>query len=219
MKSFSKIALLLTIFLTLATVTGVMATFDYALYAPPTLYKGFNMQVGVFTWIGLEELPDDSNAGENHIALIERIINSSEGLNTPSSHLNDVINQRIQLSKETASSVAPTKGGNLKSLFNTDEMRELHFLLHFNPDENGNVTEYYLYTFERSILGYQQRIVISPVYKTWVTLREDGKWKAMRSWEGSAETIFYDTKQGSGKDMTINPLTWVEKQKPTVTEN
>ncbi len=209
MKSVSKIALFLTTFLMLGTIVGVSATFDYAIEQPQPENAQLNIQMGVFNWVGAEELPEDSAAGENHIALIERIVNSEEGLNTPSSHLNEVIQQRIDQDKKTASSVAPTQGGNLKDLFNTSEMRELHFLLQFQPTLDGTVTEYYLYTFERAILGNTQYIEVTPVYKTLISLVNE-QWKAMRSWTGKAQTIYYDAKQGGGKLMTIAPDTWFE---------
>ena len=207
MKGFTRIIVigLLAMF---ATITGVFATWRYAEQPTGSKVQQVGMTVVGFFWENAGTLPEDSDAGENHIALIERIINSEEGLNTPSSHLNDVINQRVDLNKNTASSVAPTKGGNLKRLFNTSEMRELHFNLYFTV-HNGQITEYFLYTFERSILGNKQDVQVSPVYKTQITL-QDGVWKAVKSWLGSARTIYYDTQQGSGKDMTIAPTTWQE---------
>lgn len=209
MRSPLKITTALLAFLAAVSAVGVSASFFYADADPEAQAQSVVAQVQNFYWDNAGALPEDSSAGENHISLIERIINSNEGLNEPSSHLNDVISQRVDLNKNTASSVAPTKGGNLKSLFNTDEMRELHFLLQFAPT-NGVITEYFLYTFERAILGNKQGTLISPVYKTQIIL-ENGIWKAAKSWKGKAETIYYDTQQGSGKDMTINPNTWVEE--------
>ena len=209
MKLFPKICALIATCLTLVTVAGVSARFTYANGTPTPQEEGAFVHVALFYWEGAGSLPEDSNIGSNHIALIERIINSEEGLNTSNSHLNDVIEQRVDQNKQTASSVAPTQGGNLKNLFNTSEMRELHFLLHFQPNSDGTIDEYYLYTFERSILGSKQYVEVSPVYKTLVSL-VDGQWKAMKSWAGKAETIYYDAKQGGGKLITIAPGTWYE---------
>ncbi len=207
MRGFTKIMGLLLL-VAIGTVASVSATWQYAEYPSNEQIREVNMQVVSFYWDSAETLPEDSVAGENHIALIQRIVDSDEGLNNPASHLNEVISQRVELDKNTASSVAPTKGGNLKNLFDTDEMRELHFNLEFYP-QDGQITEYFLYTFERDILANRENVQISPVYKTQITL-QNGVWKAVKSWKGLARTIYYDTKQGGGKDMTINPVTWQE---------
>lgn len=209
MKSFSKATFFLASLLMAGSIAGVSATFRYAVGNPQSVDTKSSFQISPFNWEGAEELPHDSIAGKNHLALIERIVDSEEGLNTASSHLNDVISERLGENKETASSVSPTRGGTLKKMFNTREMEELHFLLYFTPDENGEITEYQVYTFERSLLGSKEGTTVQPVYKTTVVLKSGG-WDAVRSWHGKATTVFYDTKQGSGKDITIDPSSWEE---------
>lgn len=195
---------------TLATVAGVTATWTYAREPALSVVENVPIAMGVYNWDGAEELPEDSSGGENHIALVERIVYSTYGLNNASSHLNDVIEDRKSEAKDTASSVAPTQGGNLKDLFNTSEMEKLDFLLWFVFDEQGQVISYELFTFETSILGTKEGVRVTPVYRTLVVLDENGKWKPTHSEKGSALTIKYDAKQGGGKNLTVNETTFIK---------
>ena len=195
---------------TLATVAGVTATWTYAREPALSVVENVPIAMGVYNWDGAEELPEDSSGGENHIALVERIVYSTYGLNNSSSHLNDVIEKRKSEAKDTASSVAPTQGGNLKDLFNTSEMQKLDFLLWFVFDEQGQVISYELFTFETSILGTKEGVRVTPVYRTLVVLDENGKWKPSHSEKGSALTIKYDAKQGGGKNLTVNETTFIK---------
>ena len=195
---------------TLATVAGVTATWTYAREPALSVVENVPIAMGVYNWDGAEELPEDSSGGENHIALVERIVYSTYGLNNASSHLNDVIEDRKSEAKDTASSVAPTQGGNLKDLFNTSEMQKLDFLLWFVFDEQGQVISYELFTFETSILGTKEGVRVTPVYRTLVVLDENGKWKPSHSEKGSALTIKYDAKQGGGKNLTVDETTFIK---------
>ena len=195
---------------TLASVAGVRASWKYAGGEYKTTENDGEVGLTVFAWDGAEELPEDSSGGENHIALVERIVYSTYGLNNASSHLNDVIEDRKSEAKDTASSVAPTQGGNLKDLFNTSEMQKLDFLLWFVFDEQGQVISYELFTFETSILGTKEGVRVTPVYRTLVVLDENGKWKPSHSEKGSALTIKYDAKQGGGKNLTVNETTFIK---------
>ena len=210
MKLFSKIMLGVLCMTTLATVAGVTATWTYAREPALSVVENVPIAMGVYNWDGAEELPEDSSGGENHIALVERIVYSTYGLNNASSHLNDVIEKRKSEAKDTASSVAPTQGGNLKDLFNTSEMQKLDFLLWFVFDEQGQVISYELFTFETSILGTKEGVRVTPVYRTLVVLDENGKWKPSHSEKGSALTIKYDAKQGGGKNLTVNETTFIK---------
>ena len=210
MKLFSKIMLGLLCMTTLATVAGVTATWTYAREPALSVVENVPIAMGVSNWDGAEELPEDSSGGENHIALVERIVYSTYGLNNASSHLNDVIEKRKSEAKDTASSVAPTQGGNLKDLFNTSEMQKLDFLLWFVFDEQGQVISYELFTFETSILGTKEGVRVTPVYRTLVVLDENGKWKPSHSEKGSALTIKYDAKQGGGKNLTVDETTFIK---------
>ena len=210
MKLFSKIMLGVLCMTTLATVAGVTATWTYAREPALSVVENVPIAMGVYNWEGAEELPEISEDGENHIALVERIVYSTYGLNDTSSHLNEVITQRISQAKDTASSVAPTQGGNLKDLFNTSEMEKLDFLLWFIFDDQGQVRSYELFTFETSILGTKENVRVNPVYRTLVELDENGKWKPTHSEKGSALTVKYDAKQGGGKNLTVDETTFIK---------
>lgn len=211
MRLFSKILLSLLCVTAVASVAGVSASWHYTNGEYKTAEQNSSIALTAYHWDGADELPEDSNIGENHLALVERIVYSSEGLNTASSHLNDVIQSRINNSKDTASSVAPTQGGNLKPLFNTSEIAKLDFLLWFIFDEQKQVVSYEVYTFETDILGKKESVRVKPVYRTIIEPAQDGKWKATHSEKGSAETIKYDVQQGGGKYLTINPRTFVKE--------
>ena len=210
MRLLSKILVSLLCVTAVASVAGVSASWHYTNGEYKTAEQNSSIALTAYHWDGAEELPEDSKIGENHIALVERIIYSNQGLNTASSHLNDVIKSRINNSKDTASSVAPTQGGNLKPLFSTAEMEKLDFLLWFIFDEQKQVVGYELFTFETDILGNKEGVKITPVYRTVIELAQDGNWKATHSEKGSAETIKYDVQQGGGKYLTVNPRTFVK---------
>ena len=170
-----------------------------------------DIKVQVVPWEGYEQLPD-TNVGENHIALIERIVNSNVGLNNSSSFLNEYIEDRINDDKDNAASVAPTPGGNLKDLFNTAEIRLLDFMIHIHFDNNGGVSFYEVYTFETALVGSSAGKNVSPIYKT-ILSYENGRWTPSQTIVGSATTMRYDAKQGGGKNITVDPASFVQSSK------
>ncbi len=181
-----------------------------------------HVELGLFAWEGSEILPGGGGetpenpdipvpevpVGENHMALIKRLVESDVGLNNASSFLNSYIEDRLDDNKDNAASVAPTPGGNLKSLFNTYEMSQLDFMIHIVTDSNGQ-TIYEIYTFETALVGNKEGIEADPVYKTILTL-QNGRWTPIKTSLGKGYSMRYDAKQGGGKYMTINPDTWVQ---------
>ena len=91
-------------------------------------------------------MPEDSEEGLNHRALIEKIINGqSIGLNSSDSYLNKQIESRLDgsllvPSRDTLGSMAVTQGDELNDLFSL-ETEGVAFLIHMVSD-----TEYHLYT-------------------------------------------------------------------------
>ena len=193
--------------LLLTTVSGVYANWKYPL-RQPTIEMQVPIQIIDFFWAGAEDLPEDDSVGENHIALIERLTISEYGMNDPDSFLSQYISDRIQDSKDTVSSVAPTPGGNLKDLFNTSEMRQLSFMIKLNLSNDDQIIGCEIYTFQTSSLSSSVGREVSPVYKTTMKL-EDGKWLPERTYEGKSVTMKYDAKQGGGR-ITVNPDEWEE---------
>ena len=196
---------IVAVLLILSTVAGVYATWQY-----PTKQPGAEVQNSIhivdFFWTGAEELPENDEVGENHIALIERITISEYGMNDPDSFLSEYIADRIDESKDTVSSVAPTPKGNLKDLFNTSEMKKLDFMMQLYLSDNGQIIGCDLYTFLTADLGFSVGRTVSPVYKTVLKL-EDGKWLPEITYKGKSVTMKYDAKQGGGR-ITVSPEKW-----------
>ncbi len=208
-KSLSRLVMIITLCITLLTVSGVFATWYYVSDPTPQgVQTNLLLTANEFYWEGAEELPESDKVGENHIALIERITLSDQGLNTPSSSLSKYISDRIDDNKDNTASVAPVPGGNLKNIFNTPEIALLDFMIHHTLDENGEIIACDVYTFESALTEKQQiGKTIYPVYKTTLNY-VDGMWKAVLSRVGSAMTMKYDAQQG-GTRITIDPSSWI----------
>ena len=191
--------------LLLTTVSGVFATWKYPTQQP-TVEAQIPLQITDFYWTGAGELPELDDVGENHVALIERLAISEYGMNNPDSFLSSYISDRINASKDTVSSVAPTPGGNLKDLFNTSEMQKLDFMIQLYLSEDDRIIGCEFYTFQTDDLGYSVGKAVSPVYKTIMKL-ENGKWLPEITYEGKSVTMKYDAKQGGGR-ITIDPKKW-----------
>lgn len=198
---------------------GVKGFWFYAMNEPGSIVT---LSAGIFAWEGSDQLPggggttDPENpdtpvqppVGENHLALLKRIIDSDLGINNHDSFLSNYIQSRTHENKDNAASVAPTPGGNLKNLFNTTEIAKLDFMIHIYTDQNKNITGYEIYTFETELVGAKVGIEVNPVYKTELAYIEN-KWVPVKTIIGKGYSMRYDAKQGGGKYMTINPDTWV----------
>lgn len=203
-----SIILIFAIFLLVAfSPRLVYATWNYPDPSSIQNSSKLNMNVGVFVWEGADDLPQNDNVGQDHVALIERITQSEYGMNNPSSFLSQYIEDRINDEKDTVSSVAPTPGGNLKDLFSTSAMRALDFMMHLHLDANGNILFCEIFTFSTSLVGNTIGATISPVYKTELEYRNNA-WLPKYTQSGSAKTMKYDAKQG-GTRITISPASWV----------
>ncbi len=206
-KSLSKMFIIVSLCIILLTMSGVFATWYFSLdQSPEDIDDNILLGINDFYWDGAEQLPESDKVGENHIALIERMTLTEFGLNNSTSFLSEYIQDRIDDGKNNASSVAPTPGGNLKTLFNTPAMALLDFMIYFTFDENNQISSYDIFTFETALIGNQQDQTVYPVYKT-TLVYSDGMWKAATSKIGTATTIRYDVKQG-GVRITINPTSW-----------
>ena len=161
------------------SLTGVYATWSY--FDPPKpLENELDVGMGLFEWKPEEILPTESKIGENHMALIELILNENNkgyGLNYDKkqvleSYLNSV---GIIFSNQK------TTKGNMK--FVSDETKALYYCVEKITD-----TMYYAYTFVvadlRGAAGTADKI---PVYRT--VLEKTDKWRAPKSYFGYASTI------------------------------
>ena len=170
---------LLCSLLILASIGGVFATWCYAQHPVETANEGLNITLSEFVWAPEEILPTQSAIGENHLALIELILNERDkgyGLNYDSKNvLESYLNK-----KGIIFSNQKTTGGNLK--FVSDETKQLYYCIQKISD-----TLYYAYTFTYSDLNSAKGTNTAiPVYRT--LLEKTSTWSATKSYFGYAKT-------------------------------
>ena len=171
--------LLLILSIITVSIGGVFATWHYA--EQPAVDDSTNLNVSLieFMWEPEEILPTESEIGENHLTLIELILNEKNkgyGLNYDKKQvLESYLN-----SKGYIFSNQKTTGGNIK--FVSDETNQLYYCI-----EKVNGTLYNAYTFTyndiRTAAGTNTKIV---VYKT--LLVKTDKWRATQTFFGYAPT-------------------------------
>ena len=191
------------------TVGGVYATWEYSNIGPNPSSLNITLKLGEFDWAGSGNLPTDDAIGEDHIALIQNIINHPEhGLNTSKSYLNEQIKDRqdggIGWSggRDTLGSMAVTQSEELTDIFGLDA-NNLEFLIQFKSS-----TEYYIFTTGEE-LGQRGEInfwgnnskpgnpvvpigqSIYPIYRTRV-VKTNGVWKAVETEVGYATSAWYE---------------------------
>lgn len=212
----SKTAVVSLCLLLLLSITEV---FPAWIYAEMPLYGSggsIKLETGVFQWQGSEVLPDEEEDGEGyaHAELITNIIDGENiGLNSPDSYLNEQIAVRLDKhgGHDTLGSMAITQGTALTELFNlhTDNVT---FLIHMKSD-----TLYYIFTTsldlgEKRKPTYKIGSTISPIYRTTV-VKQNGKWVATKTEEGSAKSAYYEETQPSlfeniSRIPSFDPTTW-----------
>ena len=184
------------------SLTGVYATWSY--FDPPeSLENELDVGMGLFEWKPEEILPTESKIGENHMALIELILNESKkgyGLNYDKKQvLESYLN-----SKGIIFSNQKTTGGNIK--FVSDATSQLYYCV-----EKVSDTLYYAYTFAyddvNAAKGTTDKI---PVFRT--ALEKTDKWRAPKSYFGYAlvkHLSAFSASAVSGElSYTIDPSTW-----------
>ena len=171
-------SLLCCLFL-LASIGGVFATWYFAEAPAKSVTDTMGITLSEFVWKPVEILPTESEIGENHLALIELILNENEkgyGLNYDSKNVLEGYLNRYGV----VFSNQKTSGGNLK--FVSDETNQLYFCV-----EKVSDTIYYAYTFSRNDLSMAIGTYTAiPVYRT--VLEKTDIWRAPRSYFGYAQT-------------------------------
>lgn len=195
--------------LTLLSTGGVYATWKYANIGPNPASTEISLRLSEFNWAGSGDLPTDDAIGENHISLIDQIINHPQhGLNKSGSYLNDEIKDRKKGGigwsggRDTLGSMAVTQSEELNEIFGLSAFA-LDFLIQFKSD-----TEYYIFTTavelgERgsiNILGNNSKPgkpttpigqSIYPIYRTRV-VKTNGVWAAVETQVGYATSAWYE---------------------------
>ena len=193
--------------LLLSSVGGVFATWYYASDSIDNAEGTLNVSLSEFEWKPEQILPTESEIGENHLALIELILNESNkgyGLNYDNKHvLEDYLNREgIIFSNQK------TSGGNLK--FVSDETNQLYYCV-----EKVSDTMYYAYTFSYSDLNSTKGTAsFMPVYRT--ILEKTDIWRAPKSYFGYAQTKLLrdfgaDSLPGT-LAYSIDPSTWTQNR-------
>ncbi|MBR2012907.1 MAG: hypothetical protein IJ995_01665 [Clostridia bacterium] len=208
-KQISRILSLVLCFLLVLSIGGAYGFWHFAISNADPKSTDFSIRLNQFNWAGSGELPNDSLVGENHISLIDNIINHPQhGLNKSSSYLNDQIKDRQSGGlgwsggRDTLGSMAVTQSSELSDIFGL-AASNLEFLIQFKSN-----TEYYIFTTgvelgergEINIWGNnktpgQPTVPIGeniyPIYRTRV-LKTGGVWAAISTEEGYAKSAWYE---------------------------
>ena len=209
MKLAKNVLLSLCVILLVLSVGGAYATWHYADGNVAPLEEQLSFQVGDFLWEGSGDLPTEGEIGENHLLLIDNIINHADhGLNASGSYLNDQIDKRQdgglgwQSGRDTLGSMAVTQSEELTEIFGLNSSN-LDFLIQFVDSDT-----YYLYTTgvelgERGACNWLGQTTkagnptvpiggnVYPVYKT-VVEKINGSWTAVSTMEGYAKSAWYE---------------------------
>ena len=163
----------------IASIGGVFATWYFTETPAKSVTDTMGITLSEFVWKPVEILPTESEIGENHLALIELILNENEkgyGLNYDKKNVLEGYLNRYGV----VFSNQKTSGGNLK--FVSDETNQLYYCV-----EKVSDTLYYAYTFSYNDLnmaiGTNTAIA---AYRT--ILEKTDKWRAPRSFFGYAQT-------------------------------
>lgn len=168
----------------LLTTGGVYATWLYSANGTPPVFHLFDIDLGVFDYPPEEILPggenEDPEIGQNHLALIDLILNDLDyGLNYGSKKvLHDYLED-----EGAVYSNQKVSGGNLRHLLNpTDNTHNMYYCLEMVSD-----TVYYAYTFSMDELSTAGGSTVEIVaYRT--VLEKTDKWYATTSYYGQALT-------------------------------
>lgn len=166
-----------------------------------------DLKVMVLPWEGADELPNQSEYGNNHRMLIENILNGTYvsggqtqgiGLNTENSYLVSEIDKRKDISYRDANQLGSMdiwQSDRINEFFNLSEAsNKVEFILKF-PD--GSDDTYYLYSTSLELGdGWSPEIPVGtniyPVYKTTIQRNADGIWEATSTEVGYAKSARYN---------------------------
>ncbi len=217
-KQLTRILAVALCCLTVLSIGGAYATWQYAIGGPNAQDQLVPIRLGEFNWAGSGDLPTDDLAGENHILLIDQIINHPEhGLNTSGSYLNDQIKDRQNggwgWKRDTLGSMAVTQSAELNDIFGL-AASNLEFLIQFKSN-----TEYFIFT-TNVYLGERGEINfwgsnskpgkpatpigqnIYPIYRTRV-VKTGGVWAAVETELGYAQSAWYEESRSNANATQI----------------
>ena len=196
---FSLLMLVSMVFL--MTIGGVFATWQYTTISPNDTSDTFSITTSEFEYTVEEVLPGDEEAdklGENHLLLIERILNEIDyGLNATKK---PIMHNYLKKDGDIVYGNQQVSGGNLKHiLIDGTTAEKLMFLV-----TRISATEYHAYTFSAYQSSNTAMGEYIEAYKT-VLVKENGVWDASKSYLGKAK-VFYSAVSVRSVDIT----TWVQ---------
>ena len=165
-----------------------------------------DVNVVVMPWEGADELPNQSEYGNNHKILIENVLNGTYisgnttqniGLNTEDSYLVEEIQSRKNISYRDANQLGSMdlwQSDRINEFFNLSiGSNKVEFILKF-PDESPDT--YYLYSTSLDLGdGWSPEIPVGtyiyPVYKTTLQKNSQGVWEAVSTEVGHAKSARY----------------------------
>lgn len=206
-RSIMRYMVLLSSLFVLASIGGVFATWHYTYEHVANVEEGLSVSLSEFEWKPEQILPTESEIGENHMALIELILNENNkgyGLNYDNKH---VLEQYLNREGVIFSN-QKTSGGNLK--FVSDETNQLYYCV-----EKISDTMYYAYTFAYGDLNSAKGTASAmPVYRT--VLEKTDIWRAPKSYFGYAQTellrAFGAESLPGTLAYSIDPSTWTQSR-------
>lgn len=234
-KILLKIILSIVSLSIVVSCSGVFASWIYAEENPVESNKELPFILNEFYWQGAEELPEDSSLGENHVVLIEKILNGTYtdangnvtniGLNNPNSYISKEIENRSNISwfsSDTLGSMDYWERDDISKYFDT-ATTNLTFLIYF-PE--GVSDTYYLFTTSVVLGEDSPNIpigqVIYPIYRTTLVKNAEGVWEATETSTGFATSSYYEnpiTGSWLVKYPSFDPTTWNEGKQGTASSN
>lgn len=201
---------------------GVRAEWRYAGASPQSIR--IDVVTAVMPWEGSTELPNDSSAGDSHVALVTAILSGEYvvdgnkvnlGLNTENSYLAEQIAERKGIwwrDSDMLGSMDIWEDENIENYFNLNEAtNNVAFILEF-PD--GSDDTYYLYTTSVDLGARRSPNIpigtnVYPVYRTTLKLNEEGEWVATITETGYAKSAYYSNPiLGLAVDPAFDTSSW-----------
>lgn len=216
----NRILTLFVLLITVFTIGGVYATWQYANIGPNPGKCDISIKLGEFNWAGSGDLPTDSEIGEDHISLVQNIIDHAEhGLNKSDSYLNEQIEKRQKGGigwrdgRDTLGSMAVDQSDELKDIFGLDA-NNLTFLIHIISDNEYHIYTTNVYLGERGEINWlgnnktpgKPTVPIGqPIYVIYKTkvVKTNGEWVAVETKVGYANSAWYEESRSNANATQI----------------
>ncbi len=208
MKRLTALRLLLLLLIPLS-VTGVLATWRYAVDPAKAVSLEFTPSIREFYYTPEEILPgeEQTEINENHLLMIQQILNHGSGLNAgPGSLIHSNLDE---IGDTVSSNDNSISGGNFKKMLlaGTQGADKIDFVIEMVAEDT-----YYAYTVRTGDLVRNNDRQFVEVYLTIMQRDSMGVWSAHHSHYGKAQV--YNLKN---KIYSISPTTWYETDRPEAT--